>query len=142
MRPATFCVVLLVLLAGTISDATWGDAGGRGIIPYWLSGGDWYSLFFFANGSEETDDLIYLRMYDEHSPGCSDTTTVYGIRAGEMLTFSTTAEVPTWIPVHSAYGYLLFRAESGGFIHAHCIIYNRVTQTGYTVPAYNQDHGF
>jgi len=59
-----------------------------------------------------------------------------------MLTFSTTAEVPTWIPITAGYGWILFRAQDGGFIHAYCVIFNRVTQTGYTVPAYKQDDGF
>ena len=59
-----------------------------------------------------------------------------------MLTFSTTAEVPTWIHVSVCYGYALFRFDHGEPIHPYCVIYNRVMQTGYTVPTYNQDNGF
>ena len=131
-----------LLILGTVAFGTWDEANSKGLFPYWQSGGDWYTLMVFCNGSEETDDLLYLRLYDEHGNPCSDTTAVYGIRNGEMLTFSTTAEVPTWIPATAGYGYILFRAEDGGYIHPYAVIYNRVTNTGYTVPAFAQDDGF
>jgi ABC-type glycerol-3-phosphate transport system permease component len=59
-----------------------------------------------------------------------------------MLIFSTTAMVPTWIPVSAGYGWIRFRVQGGGFIQAFCVIYNQVSGTGYTIPAYHQDTGF
>ena len=67
---------------------------------------------------------------------------VYSIRQREMLIFSTSASVPFWIPTSAGYGYVLFRAQGGGFIQALCVIYNQVTGTGYIAPAYHQDSGF
>ena len=146
MRLTTIVIALSVALISLECEATWEDAKTRGIFPYWQHGGEWYTLLVFVNGSEETSDVLHLRFRDVHGSGLgsgpSDTHTVYCIAPGEMLTFSTTPEVPTWIAVTAGSGYISFRAEYGGFIHPYCVVYNRVTQTGYTVPAYNQDHGF
>ena len=142
MKSAVPCIVLLMVFAGSIGEATWDDANSRGLIPYWQDGGDWYTFFVFVNGSETASDVLYLRLEGPHGSPCSDTSTAYGIRAGEMLTFSTTPEVPVWVPTTASYGWARFRAEEGGFIHPYCVIYNQVTQSGYTVPAYPEDHGF
>ena len=131
-----------LLVLGSVAFGTWEDAPTRGLFPYWQSGGDWYSLMVYVNGSEETSDLLYVRFCDEHGNFCSDIGTAYGIRNGEMLTFSTAPEVPTWIPVTAGYGYVLWRADGGGLIHPYEVIYNRNTGTGYVVPAYPQDTGF
>ena len=129
-------------LCGSSKGKGWDDAGQRGLFPFWQSGGDWYTLLVFVNGSEETDDVLYVRLLDQHGSPCSDTETVYGIRNEEMLTFSTWPQVPVWIPVTASHGYIKWRAESGGCICPYCAIYNVVTETGFTVPAYDQDHGF
>jgi len=135
--------VALMLVGGWALAVDWGDAKGRGMFPYWQTGGGWYTLLFFVNGSEETSDVIHLRFIAMHGSDCSDTTgDMFSIRAGEMFMFSTIASVPTWVPVTAGYGYILFRVDNGGFIQAYCVIYNGMTGTGYTVPAVPQDHGF
>ena len=132
-----------ILLLGSCALANWDDANGRGLIPYWLTGGNWYTLLTLVNGSEETSDVIYIRFTEMHGSSMGDTTgNVYSIRQREMLVFSTTAAVPTWIPTSGGYGYIEFRVQGGGFIHAYCVIYNQVNGTGYVVPAYHQDEGF
>ena len=131
-----------ILFLGSCALATWDDANGRGLIPYWQTGGNWFTLLTFVNGSEETGDVIYIRPIDVHGSGCIDTSLSYSIRQREMLIFSTTAGVPTWIPVTAGYGHIKFRVQDGGFIHAYCVIYNQVNGTGYIVPAYHQDAGF
>ena len=55
-----------ILLLGSCALATWDDANGRGLIPYWQAGGNWYTLLTFVNTSEETDDVIYIRFRDVH----------------------------------------------------------------------------
>ena len=138
-------VVLAVglLLVGGCAMADWDDATGRGLIPYFQSGGDWYTLLSFVNGSEETTDVIHIRFADVHGGWCSDTTAdMYAIRQKEMLLFSTTPAVPHWIPMTAGYGYIRFCTLGGGFIHAYCVIYNQVTGSGYVVPAQHQDRGF
>jgi hypothetical protein len=130
------------LAIGSCALATWDDANGRGLIPYWQTGGNWYTLVTLVNGSEETGDVIYIRFLDVHDGGSVTMGNVYSIRQREMLIFSTTPQVPTWIPVSGRYGYIEFRAEGGGFIHAYCVIYNQVTGNGYVVPAHHQDAGF
>ena len=141
MRLTAIAISLFLALISLECEATWDDAEVRGIIPYWQSGGDWFTLLAFVNGSEETSDMLHIRLYDGHSP-CGDSCAVRAIRPQEMLTFSTTAAIPTWIPVTAGYGWILFRAQDGGFIHPYCVVYNRATGTGYVVPAYNQDDGF
>ena len=132
-----------ILLLGACALASWDDAVGRGLIPYWQTGGNWFTMFTFVNTSEETSDVIYIRFFDRFGDGCSDTTgNVYPIRHGEMLIFSTTAAVPVWIPYGAGYGYVEFRLQGGGFIQTFCAIYNQANCSGYTVPAYHQDAGF
>ena len=131
-----------ISLLGSCALATWDDANGRGLIPYWQTGGNWYTLLTLVNGSEETGDVIYIRFLPVHGSACSDTSLNYSIRQGEMLIFSTTAQVPTWIPVTAGYGYIVFRVQGGGFIQAFCVIYNQVNGSGYIVPAHHQDAGF
>ena len=131
-----------ILLSGSCALASWDDANGRGLIPLWETGGDWYTVLTLVNGSEETSDVIYVRFYQPQSESCIDLGNTYSIRQGEMLIFSTTPSVPTWIPVSGRYGYTEFRAEGGGFIQAFCVIYNQVSRTGYVVPVYHQDAGF
>ena len=131
-----------ILLLGSCALATWDDANGRGLFPYWQTGGNWFTLLTFVNTSEETDDVIYIRLRDVHGSPCSDTSNNYSIRQREMLIVSTTASVPIWYPVTAGYGFTEFRAQDGGFIQAFCVIYNQVKGTGYTVPAYHQERGF
>ena len=138
---AAFAVLFLVL--GGCALADWDDAKGRGLFPFWQTGGDWYTLLTFVNTSEETDDVIHIRFQDVHGTSCSDWPgTMCSIRQTEMLLFSTTQSVPIWIPTASDFGYILFRTEEGGCIQTFCVIYNEATGSGYTVPAYHQDRGF
>lgn len=142
MKRLLVLLIGLFLLAGC-ARAQWDDAKTRGLFPFWQNGGDWYTLLIFVNGSEETSDVLYIRLCDTHGPGCSDTTSdMYSIRYREQLVFSTTPAIPIWIPNTASTGYVLFRAENGGLIHPYCVIYNRYTGAGYVVPAYHQDHGF
>lgn len=67
---------------------------------------------------------------------------MHTIRYREQLVFSTTPQVPLWIPTTSSTGYVMFRFENGGMIHPYCVIYNGRTGSGYVVPAYHQDEGF
>lgn len=135
--------VALMLVGGGALAVDWGDARGRGMFPYWQTGGRWLTLFVFVNGSEETSDVIRIRFYHFHGSPCSNTTSdMYNIRAGEMLIFSTSSSVPTFIPVSAGYGHVLFRVDNGGSIQAYCAIYDGMTGTGYVVPAVPQDHGF
>ncbi|MBN1592326.1 MAG: hypothetical protein JW941_03630, partial [Candidatus Coatesbacteria bacterium] len=76
------------------------------------------------------------------NPVSNTTGDMFSIRATEMLLFSTTPAVPTWIPTTASYGYVKFRTDEGGYIHAYCVIYNQMTGTGYVVPAFVQDAGF
>ncbi|MBN2207686.1 MAG: hypothetical protein JW759_00080 [Candidatus Coatesbacteria bacterium] len=132
-----------LLLLGSMAFATWDDAAGHALCPYWQTGGNWYTLVTVVNGSEETQDVLYVRFFDVHGNPCSDVTgNMYSIRQKEMLIFSTTASVPTWIPVSAGFGYLMFRAQDGGYIHPYTVIYNQVNGTGYVVPWYRQDAGF
>jgi len=140
VRRLTALTVGLVLV-GSWALADWDTAVGRGLIPYWQTGGNWYTMLTFVNTSEETNDLIYISFEDVHGgvwypPGPST------IRHGEMLIFSTTPEVPIWIPVTAGYGWIRFRVEHGGFIQPFCLISNRANCSGYIVPAYHQDSGF
>ena len=132
-----------LLLVSSVAFASWDDAVGHGLCPYWQTGSNWYTLMTFVNGSESTQDVIYVRFFDVHGNPCSDITgNTYSIRHGEMLIFSTTSAVPTWIPTSAGYGYVMFRSQDGGLIHPYTVIYNQVTQSGYVVPWYHQDVGF
>ena len=107
-----------LMLVGGCALADWDDCNGRGLIPYWQTGGDWYTLLSFVNTSEETNDVIHIRFFSPHDSGCSDTgIDMYSIRYREMLMFSTTPPVPHWIPTSGDYGYIKFRTVGGGFIH-------------------------
>ncbi|HUT02333.1 MAG TPA: hypothetical protein VM163_00380 [bacterium] len=141
MRKIMVLGVALMLVGGWALAVDWGDATGRGMFPYWQTGGGWYTILVFVNGSEETSDVIHIRFRDLHgSPfGRSD---MFSIRAGEMLMFSTSRDFPIWIPVSAGYGHVLFRVDNGGFIQAYCVVYNGTTGRGFTVPAVPQDHGF
>ncbi|MBN2207680.1 MAG: hypothetical protein JW759_00050 [Candidatus Coatesbacteria bacterium] len=136
-----FTFALLSLAAA--SFATWDDAAGRGLIPFWINYADYYTLLVFVNGWEESADVIYIRFYDVHGNWCSDPTgNLFSIRTREMLRFSTTQKAPYWIPTTGSYGYVKFRAQDGGHIHAWALICNGISGTGMVVPAYDQDYGF
>ena len=66
MKPTAIVIALLLALVSLECEATWDEAKTKGIFPYWQSGGDWFTLFVFVNGSEETSDLLYIRLRDEH----------------------------------------------------------------------------
>jgi len=122
--------------------ATWDDALGRSGFGYWQTGGDWVTIISVVNGSEVNDETIYIRFYDTHgNPNCEAGNT-FTIRAGEMLTFSTRPEIPTWIPVTAGYGYVLFRVQDGGPVHAWCAILNLVTWSGYVIPPFSPETAF
>jgi len=143
MRKLFVLAVGLLLLGSVAFAADWDDTTGHGMFPYWQTGGGWYTLLIFVNGSESTGDVVHVRFFDVHGNACSDTTgDMYSIRQGEQLMFSTTPTVPTWIPVSAGYGYVLFRTDEGGYIQGYCVIYNGTTGTGYVVPTVNQDSGF
>jgi len=126
--------VAVMLVGGWALARDWGDTTGRGMFPYWQTGGGWYTILVFVNGSEETSDVIHIRIIAAHGCPCSDTTDdMYLTRAGEMLIFSTSPNVPTWIPVTAGFGYTLFRVDNGEPIHGYCVIYNGMTGTGYVV---------
>ena len=142
MKKLLVLTVGLILVSG-LAFATWEDATVRGLFPYFQSGGDWYTLVIFVNGSEETPDVVHLRFCDTHGNFCSDTIAdMYSIRQGEQLIASTAMSVGTWIPVTSGFGYTKFRVAEGGFIHPYSVIYNALTGSGYVVPAFYQESGF
>ena len=139
-RIGLFTFALLSLAAALF--ATWDDAAGRGLIPFWINYGDYYTLLAFVNGDEDTPDVIYIRFCDVHGNWCSDPTAAWSIRQREMLRFSTTQKVPYWIPTTASYGYVKLRAQNGGYVHAWALIYNEISGTAMVVPAYDQDNGF
>ena len=134
---------VLFLVVGGCALAGWDDCNGRGLFPFWQTGGDWYTLLTAINTSEETNDVIRIRFRDVHGSPCSDFPDgPYSIRHGEMLMFSTTPSVPFWIPTSADFGFILFRTVDGGCIQTFCVVYNEATGSGYTVPALHQDRGF
>ena len=139
-----FVLAVGLLLLGTVAFAAdWGDTAGHGMFPYWQTGGGWYTLLIFVNGSEETPDVLHVRFFDSHGNACSDTTgDMYSIRQGEQLMFSTTPSIPVWVPVSAGFGYVLFRTDDGGYIQGYCVIYNGMTGTGYVVTTVDQNAGF
>lgn len=142
MKKLLVLTVGLMLVAG-LAFATWDDANSKGLFPYWQTGGAWYTLLTFVNGSEETPDVIYIRFCDEHGNFASTTTgDAFSIREKEMLLFCTIPGIGTNIAVTAPYGYVKFRVQDGGFIHAWEVIYNSATGAGYVVPPYHQDSGF
>ena len=143
MKTILAITIALMLASCCALAVDWYDCKGKGIFPYWQTGGDWYTLLSFVNTSEETGDVIHIRFEDVHGSFCSDTTSdMYSIRQKEMLMFSTTPQVPAWIPTTTDYGWIRFRTEEGGCIYAYCVIYNQMTGSGYVVPAQHQDRGF
>ncbi len=136
-------LALAVLMVHAVSLATWEDANSRGIGAYWQSGGDFFTMIVFVNGSEEDYDTIYVRFCDKYGNFCSDTHgAMFSIRPGEQLTISTKLGVGYALVVSAPFGYIKFRAEEGGHVHAYTLIYNEVTYGGFVVPTYNQDSGF
>ena len=131
-----------LILLGDMAFATWDDAASRGLFPYFQAGGDWLTLLVFVNGSEETDDVIYICTQDEHAGWADVVADTCSISPNQMLLFCTAMGIGRWIPTVSGFGYVKFRCEHGGFIHPYCVILNRLTWKGYVVPAYRQDHGF
>jgi len=136
-------LALAVLMLHSTSLATWEDANGRAIAPYWQSVEMWFTMIVFVNGSEDAYETIYVRFCDVHGNFCSDTQAdMFGIRAGEQITISTKPGVGYNMIVSAFYGYIQFRADEGGHIHAYPLIYNELTGGGFVVPTYNQDSGF
>ena len=142
MKEVLAVTAALVLLGG-VAFAAWDDANVIGVFPYFQSGGDWYTLLVFVNGSEETGDVVHVRFEDEHGSWCSDTIAdMYSIRQREQLLLSTAMSVGTWVPVTAGFGWIRFGVIDGGFIHPYCVIYNSLTGSGYVVPASRDDQGF
>ena len=143
-RIGLFTFALLSLAAALSAD--WNDAPGRGLIPFWINYGDYYTLLVFVNGDDATADVIRIRFCDEHGNWCSDPTSdMFFIRQREMLPFSTTPKMPdsiTWIPTTASYGYVMFRTYYGAHIHAWAVVMNEISGTAMVVPAYDQDKGF
>ncbi|MBN2207683.1 MAG: hypothetical protein JW759_00065 [Candidatus Coatesbacteria bacterium] len=136
-------LALAVLLLHSTSLATWEDANGRGIAPYWQSVEDWFTMIVFVNGSEGDYETIYVHFCDVHGNCSSDThADSFGIRPGEQLTVSTKPGVGYSMVVSAFFGYVQFRADEGGHIHAYTLIYNQLTGGGFVVPTYSQDSGF
>lgn len=59
-------LILALALTAGCAMAQWDDAKTRGLFPFWQTGGDWFTLFVFVNGSEETSDIIYFRFAPSH----------------------------------------------------------------------------
>jgi len=136
-------LALAVLMLHSTSLATWDNAKGRGIASYWQSVDVWYTLIAFVNGSEDDYETIYVRFCDVHGNFCSDThVDTFSIRPGEQLIVSTKPGVGYAMIISASYGYIQFRADEGGHIHAYPLIYNQLTGGGFVVPTYNQDFGF
>ncbi|MBN1591744.1 MAG: hypothetical protein JW941_00685 [Candidatus Coatesbacteria bacterium] len=136
-------LVLGVLLLSTVVSASWDDAGGRALTPYWQSVDVWYTLLVFVNGSEENYDTIYVRFCDSNGNFCSDThADMFSIRPGEMLMISTKPGVGYAMILNSPHGYIKYRFQEGGQIIPYALIFNQFTGGGFTVPVYPQDHGF
>ncbi len=132
-----------LMILGASAQATWDDAAGRSGFAYWQTGGDWFTILTFVNGSEVDDETIYIRFYDVHGNPCSDTTAdMFSIRGREMLIFTTHPHVGNWIPTSADYGYILFRTEGGGAIHAYCVIFNFWSGSGYVIPAFRPEDAF
>lgn len=136
-------LVLAVLMLHSVSFATWKDASGRGLVPYWQSVDIWYTMLVFVNGSEDEYDTIYVRFCDKRGNFCSDTRAdMFSIRPGELLIVSTKPGVGYPMLVSTSFGYIKLRFEQGGNIHPYALIYNQLTGGGFVVPVCNQDYGF
>ena len=136
-------LAIAVLMLHAVSLATWEDANSRGLGVYWQSGGVWFTMVVFVNGSEEDYDTIYVRFCDRYGNFCSDThNDTFSIRPGEQLTVSTKPGVGYAMMLSAPFGYIKFRADEGGYIHAYALIYNEVTFGVFVVPTFYQDGGF
>jgi len=143
MLTRLFVITLALVVLSGASIADWYDASGRGLIPFWMHAGGFYTLLVFINEHDDTTDVIHIRFCDDNGNYCSDPTgDMWAVRHGEMRTFSTTPMVPEWIPTTASYGYVEFRTVVGGHIHAWALIMNEVSGAAMVVPAYNQDWGF
>jgi len=139
-KTLAFGVLVLVLLSGA-AFGSWDDAKGRGIFPYWSTGGPWLTLFVFVNVSEDAGETIYLELINwigESAPPRGE----FQVAAGEMLIVSTSPCVGEFLPVMPGVGYGLFRCQHGGLIYPLCAVVNVQTGGGYTVRAYHEDEGF
>ncbi len=142
MRKTALCTLTFLFMSAVLF-ARWNDAVGRGIIPFWINADDFYTLLVFVSADEETSDIIHVRFCDENGHWCSDTTgDMFLIRHREMLVFSTTPAVPTWIPTTANYGYAKFRVVDGVPIQAWALIINELSGAAMVVPAYDQYNGF
>ena len=142
MRKIALCTLVLLLMSATLF-ADWYNCAGRGLLPFWINAGDFYTLLVFVNGDEDTNDVIHIRFCDDNGNWCSDPTAdMYSIRSRGMLVFSTRQKTPCWIPTTADYGYVMFRTWDGGYIHAWALICNEVSGAAMVVPAYDQDSGF
>ena len=142
MRIACLSLAALLMLSFNAS-AGWDDAKGRGIFPYWQA---WYgcqTVFIFVNGSEDTEETIYIELRGMYSSFNTPERREFTLPPAEMLILSTSPNVGEWVPVRFGFGYAAFRCQhGGGFIYPFCAVVNFVTGTGYTVPAYHEDEGF
>ena len=143
MRIACLSLAALLLLSFNAS-AGWDDAKGRGIFPYWQA---WYgcqTVFIFVNGSEDTEETIYIELPDIHWSFVPERRE-FTLPPREMLILSTSPSIGQWLLVTAGFGYAAFRCQhGGGFIYPFCAVVNLNSPglTGYTVPAYHLDSGF
>ncbi len=136
-------LVLAVLMLYSVSFATWEDANGKGLVPYWQSIDMWYTMLVFVNGSEDEYDTVYVRFCDVHGNFCSDThADMFSIRPGEQLIVSTKPGVGYAMLLSSSWGYIKLRFEQGGNVHPYALIYNQLSGGGFVVPVFSQDYGF
>ena len=143
MKPTAIMIALLLALVSLQCHATWDEASSRGIFPFWLSDGDWYTLLVFVNGNEETQDLLYVRFYTSDGHCCSDTSAAWGFRLREQLLFSTKPGLDaTYLEPTAEFGYVKFRLQDGAYVQAYELICNKVMMTAVPVPAYDQEDGF
>jgi len=147
MRKVLLCIFALLLIHTTLF-ANWHDARSRGLIPFWINAGHFYTLLVFVSGNEQTPDTIHVRFCDDNGYFCSDTTgDMFAIRSRDMLAVTTKRKsgnprLPVWMPTTASYGYAKFRARDGLPIHACALIINELSGATMVVPAYNQDTGF
>ncbi len=142
MRKIAICAFAMLFISAVL-PADWDDAAGRGLIPFWVNAGGFYTMLVFVSGHEDTPDVIEIRFCDDNGRYCSDTTAdMFSIRSREMLVFSTRQKTPHWIPTTADYGYVMFRTWDGGYIHAWALICNELSGAAMVVPAYDQDSGF
>lgn len=142
MKKLVLLTAALILVSGA-AFATWEDAASWGIVPFWQADDAWYTLLIFVNGSEDDYDTVYVRFCDVHGNYCSDLhADMFGLRPGEHIMICTRLGIGYGMLISAGSGYLKYRLENGAPVHAYALIYNQVTQTGCTVPAFNQKDGF